>query len=168
MEGVFGWTRIVKQNTHLLYTPCSSKTTKSATIYTWHGATWWVDLKTRWHLFPFHQKPKPPSQINKRLFTETWRVEKIEAVSRRKSKQLLIQPLPSARVASRRSTLKNFWKAPCASMAQPSTLAFVVGQVVVRRRWWLVVGRFFLGWQLVRSCCFLLGGNPGGDRNVRS
>lgn len=48
----------------------------------------------------------------------------------------------SARLASRRSTLKNFWKAPCASMAQPSTLA-CFRQVVARRRGWSLAGMFF-------------------------
>lgn len=140
---------LLKKYPSLIYSLLIKNDKKCKDIYMTWGHM--VDLKTRWHLFPF-TKTKHPSQINKRRDRNvTGRI----ASSR---KQLIIQPTSGP--ASRRSTLKNFWKAPCASMAQPSTLAC---------RWSLsyLVGRLFLGvrWQFVRA--FFLGGTRC-DRNVEA
>lgn len=74
VEGVFGWTRIFEKNTHLLYTPCSSKTTKSAKIYTVHDMGPHGGPQNTVTPIPLSPNPKtsiPNKQTNRRDVSET-------------------------------------------------------------------------------------------------
>ena len=113
--GSFWMNKDCKTNTHLSYAPCSSKTGKKQCkdIYI-HRNTWHFRRMGPQHVTPkfsLHQNKHHPKNVSKRRN------------SNRTS-------LPTHhRFTLHRSTLKNFWKAPCASMAQPSTLGRCFGRV---------------------------------------
>ena len=109
-------------------------------IYTWHGATWWTSKHGDTYS-PFTKtKTSIPNKTNQPSCPFRNVTGRKNRSSQPSQKQATHHPttwhIRTLRVASRRSTLKNFWKAPCASMAQPSTLAFIVVQVVGRDFFW--------------------------------